>query len=160
LKRHRDVRFSGHKYEDCKPISMIITTLSTHCYEDEDNVYDALKNIIFKLTGHSLLLEGRDVQGLRQFIKRETDGSWYIGNPVNAGENFADRWHEDDHKRAKAFFEWVEWIKNDVEDGRIFDIGSKKEVDFSKLGAPTVITERSKPHVEIKETTKPWGNLS
>jgi len=160
LKRHRDVRFSGHEYEKIKPISMIITTLSAHCYENEDDVYSALKNIIFKLAGHSLLLEGSDFQGLRQFIRRETDGSWYIGNPVNAGENFADRWHEDDHIRAKAFFDWVELLEKDIHDGRIFEIGYNKADDSRKLGALAVITEQSKPHVEIKGKNKLWGKLS
>ena len=37
-------------------------------------------------------------------IRRLPDGTWYVGNPVNPAENFADRWHEDGHVRARAFF--------------------------------------------------------
>ena len=44
------------------------------------------------------------------------DGTWYIANPVNGKENFADRWHEDDHARARAFFRWVDALREDLVD--------------------------------------------
>ena len=50
-------------------------------------------------------------------ITRTADGKWDIPNPTNSGENFADKWHEEEngvpHARAKAFFQWVAWAKED-----------------------------------------------
>lgn len=37
MKRHRDMRFNGHRDEDHKPISMIITTLAAKLYEGHAN---------------------------------------------------------------------------------------------------------------------------
>ena len=40
------------------------------------------------------------------------DGNeWRISNPVVQEENFAERWHENNHARAEAFFEWVRELK-------------------------------------------------
>jgi hypothetical protein len=115
IKRHRDMRFNGNsKYA---PISMIMTTLAAHLYDNETDVYTALTNIVNKLAAHMSLLENRlmtdqKLSG-RGLIKRLADGTWYIGNPTNPNENFADRWHEDRNARAKAFFQWVDWLKQD-----------------------------------------------
>ena len=49
MKRHRDIRFSGESNEDFKPISMIITTLAARLYNNEENVFLALKNIVSQL---------------------------------------------------------------------------------------------------------------
>ena len=42
------------------------------------------------------------------------DGKWIIPNPVCPEENFADKWHLDGHKRAKAFFQWLDWLELDM----------------------------------------------
>ena len=116
MKRHRDMRFNGNqKYA---PISMIMTTLAAHLYNNETDIFEALTNIVNKLSAHTSLLENKlmvDHQlSARGLIKRLANGSWYIGNPTNPDENFADRWHEDGNARAKAFFQWVEWLKQDL----------------------------------------------
>jgi hypothetical protein len=56
LKRHRDMWFAGTQVEDVKPISMIITTLAALLYENEADVYSALKNIVEKLEAHANLI--------------------------------------------------------------------------------------------------------
>ena len=74
-------------------------------------MYTALSGIISKLQGHALLVEGKAIEytlATMGLIQRRPDGTWYIGNPVNPDENFADRWHEDNNARARAFFAWVE----------------------------------------------------
>ncbi len=86
LKRHRDIMF-GDKEE--KPISIIITTLSAHAYENETNILDAIMNISQKMLG---------------FIKIK-DGEYWIENPVNPLENFADKW-KDYPERKTAFYNW------------------------------------------------------
>src|SRR5690606_11410489 len=88
-------------------------------YENEADVYSALAGIVHRLTSHIGLLEGRDIDPqwrARGLIRRTPDGRWYIGNPVNPAENFADRWHEDNHARARAFFSWVAVLHRDLVD--------------------------------------------
>ncbi len=62
-------------------------------------------------------------------ITRTEDGKWYIPNPTNPGENFADKWHEEEngvrHARAKAFFQWVDWAKEDF-----LDISEQLDEDY------------------------------
>jgi len=122
LKRHRDVRFNDNP--DDKPISIVITTLAARLYEDENDLYETITNIVSKMLLHAELVDNpfvrlnERVAGLG-LIKRTTNGRWRIDNPVNPGEkgeNFADRWHENDHAKAKAFFNWVKWLKTDMGD--------------------------------------------
>ena len=131
LKRHRDMRFIGHKWEEDKPISMIITTLSARLYKNEPDVYTTLKNIIEKLKAYNQLLNPnfKLTQGTNNLdlIKRNNDGTWYIPNPVNPGENFADRWRENEHRKARVFFQWIEWVETDI-------VKILKEDDLSKTG--------------------------
>lgn len=115
LKRHRDVRFSGLSNEKEKPISMIITTLATLSYGNEESISLALENIINKLLSYkSLLLNGRAPANMQKLIELTADGEWIIRNPVCLEENFADKWHLDGHKRAKAFFQWLDWLELDM----------------------------------------------
>lgn len=120
LKRHRDVRFSGLDSESHKPISIIITTLATRAYNSEETISESLSNIIRKLKyqlssqlGGSFVFNEAVAHDEYDLIRRTKDG-WYIGNPSNPDENFADRWHEDNNARAKAFFKWLEWAERDL----------------------------------------------
>lgn len=119
LKRHRDIRFSNSKEEKYKPISMIITVLAAQVYRNESSISDTLRNLIHRLSDHSQQLNSTFVfskslsESTYNLITRTPDGKWHIPNPTNHGENFADRWHEDNHARARAFFQWVEWVYDD-----------------------------------------------
>lgn len=119
LKRHRDVRFSQSEVELYKPISMVITVLTASCYRNENTIFDTLSNLITLLDqqaaqlGNNFVFNDFSSRSTYNLITRKADGSWLILNPTNPGENFADRWHEDDHARAKAFFQWVSWLKED-----------------------------------------------
>ena len=170
MKRHRDIRFAGHDSEDFKPISMIITTLAARLYENEPDVFSALNNIAEKLRLYSTLVEGRASMIEGNIIQRQPDGTWYVGNPVNSRENFADRWHEDGEARAEAFFEWASWISTDlieIANNPDYDtiVGSVQEhfeerIDHSNdlpmktPAAPAII----RPHVEIEAPSSPWCN--
>lgn len=170
MKRHRDIRFAGHDSEDFKPISMIITTLAARLYENEPDVFSALSNIAEKLRLYSTLVEGRVSMIEGEIIQRRLDGTWYVGNPVNNQENFADRWHEDGGARAEAFFDWAFWVSRDlVEISRNPDfdtiVGSVQAHFDERMGnedhmpakipaAPAII----KPHVEIEAPSSPWCN--
>ena len=97
LKRHRDIMFKNNP--DDKPISIIITTLAAHLYNNEDNTADAIMTFL---------------SGAEQYIEdHKQNGRYYIENPSFAGENFADKWNCDP-KRAEHFFEWLAQAKADL----------------------------------------------
>lgn len=96
LKRHRDVYFAGD--QENRPVSIIITTLAAHAYKNQDNVYDALAGLASDMPKY---IEWRD-------------GKWWVENPVEAGENFADKWNEKSSRRD-AFVVWLNRIRNDAE---------------------------------------------
>lgn len=95
LKRHRNVYFN--KRED-KPISIIITTLAAHFYGNESDIFDAITNAANRMY---------DVRYLK-----DPAGKYYIPNPVNLDENFADKWNEDP-QLPQAFFEWMGQLQED-----------------------------------------------
>lgn len=103
LKRHRDVRFSGQEWENEKPISMVITTLAALAYDGQMQVQLALDSILAKIDDYAT-----------SGIIHKRNGQWVISNPVNPGENFADRWNDAGSHRAEAFFDWVAWVQQDL----------------------------------------------
>lgn len=95
LKRHRDFHFKDNPNN--KPISMIVTTLAALAYGNESDIYAALMNIVRRTEDY-----------VNTGLIQKVDGQWYIPNPVNPAENFADRW---DDEKANAFFEWLGELK-------------------------------------------------
>lgn len=119
LKRHRDQRFAESEFESDKPISIIITTLSALSYNGEMDTYSALKSIIDNLRFYSGLMSrslNEEHYLDKKLIQKNPNGIWTILNPVNPDENFADRWHENDDRKAKAFFQWITWVAEDLLD--------------------------------------------
>ena len=96
LKRDRDVRYNG---DDDKPISIIITTLAAQAYNNEPDVLDALLNVI---------------PAMRRGIETR-NGTFWVPNPVNPEENFADKWAEEPRK-AHLFTEWLNAIEREYQD--------------------------------------------
>ena len=113
LKRHRDIMF--RKSPEDKPISMIITTLAAHAYNNEANLHEAIRSI---------------VQDMPDYILTK-DGFPWIPNPVNPDENFADKW-KDDPKMELNFRRWIIRVEKDLESA------------FSKTGIHRV-ADRIKP---------------
>lgn len=170
MKRHRDVQFNDASRNGHAPISIIITTLAAQFYQDEPDIYSALTGIISKLHAHAVLVDNGMVD--RAYapispIKRTPDGKWYIGNPVNPEENFADRWHEDNHARARAFFSWVGAVREDlvniltetrpasIEKRLSSALGAAAVASHFDLIAPAAATV-SPPRIHISGATKPW----
>lgn len=89
LKRHRDVRFSDEPH--LRPSSIIITTLAAHSYGQEAEISGALMSILDRMD---------------RYIERR-DGQWWIANPSDPRENFADSWNTE-AKRQEAFSDWLE----------------------------------------------------
>lgn len=107
LKYHRNLKYSQHEH---KPISIIITTLAAKAYSGENNIYDAMKNI---------------VSNMSQYIERRGNEYW-IANPVNSDENFADKWNKEPIK-ATVFFDWLSGLNN------IFHDLLSENTDFSEV---------------------------
>ncbi len=102
LKRHRDMMFEG---DEDAPISVIITTLAARAYDQYQN--DDLYSTILGVTNR-----------LREKVEqRIVDGKtvYWISNPVNPDENFADKWEHCDRKR-QLFFAWIERVEHDFKD--------------------------------------------
>ncbi len=95
LKRHRDIRFQGNTKD--KPTSIIITTLAAQEYSGQANVLDALMEIV------PAMQDGIKVIG----------GELWVPNPINPGENYADKW-KDEPQRAVQFKEWLVQVKRDI----------------------------------------------
>jgi hypothetical protein len=94
LKRHRDNMFARNP--DIRPISVIITTLAAHAYENQDTISGALFVILEKMD---------------QFIRHDGQ-KWVIANPTDPLENFADKWGWQPEK-ADAFFDWLRQARAD-----------------------------------------------
>lgn len=92
LKRDRDTTMGDDEH---KPISIIITTLAAQAYQGEDDLVAAVNNILSNMEEH---------------IHRDEAGDYYIPNPTNPAENFADRWLNEPVK-AGRFFEWLNAAK-------------------------------------------------
>ena len=95
LKRHRDLMFADTS--DIKPISIIVTTLASLAYRGEQETGVAFLQIAKRLPN---LLQVRD-------------GEYWIGNPVNEEENFADKWSEYP-ERQTAFLRWLRALTEDT----------------------------------------------
>lgn len=168
MKRHRDMKFNDVHGNDYSPISIIITTLSAYFYQNEIDTFDAMRNIINRLYEHTVLIEDEAIGKCvvpHSPIRRTSNGEWHIGNPVNQKENFADRWHEDNHARAKAFFCWVESLKKDLVDitGETHRATIRERLSKT-LGPAAVLPyfhlimpdDSNPPKTHISEGAKPW----
>jgi hypothetical protein len=100
LKRHRDIYFQP--VPDDRPVSIIVTTLAALAYRGQSSLYNALLDVMTDMP---------------KFIERKAD-KWWITNPTEADENFADRWNEHP-QRSNNFFTWLK----------------RAQEDFSRLGA-------------------------
>jgi len=113
LKRHRDMHFA--KSPKDKPASIIITTLAARAYAGGGTLYEVLTDVSAKMPD---LVEARN-------------GIYWVANPVQPDENFADRWR--DHPgRDRAFFEWMEQVRADVT-GYGVDLGSGLDRVLQKI---------------------------
>lgn len=101
LKRHRDLMFNGDEH---KPISIIITTLAARAYRKQTDIAQGLIEVLSEM---EKFIEERYDPVLRRNVK-------WIVNPVNALENFADKWAANQVKEAN-FYRWIKQAKLDVQ---------------------------------------------
>ncbi len=115
MKRHRDVYFSTR---DRKPISIIITTIATHQYAQEDVLQTIKRFCRYVICRHQEILthDRTTKDGVLDYL----DDGWEILNPAENGiraegvENFADKWNKDEDLPA-SFFEWVYKLYRDID---------------------------------------------
>ena len=116
LKRHRDIMFAEDL--DNKPISIIITTLAGHTYNNESDLLDALQNL---------------VKGMPRYIQSINGVTW-IPNPVNPLENFADKWQEHP-QREENFYKWLGQMQQDLDKAlELADIPGRCGITKAMLG--------------------------
>ncbi len=90
LKRHRDTMFKDN--EDCKPISVIITTLAAKAYNGETDLASALTNILSRMGDYI------------------NSAAPLVPNPVNPAEDFADKWYDEDSAKYKLQENFNKWL--------------------------------------------------
>lgn len=95
LKRHRDFMFQSDA--ENRPVSIVLTTLAARAYQDENTVLDAIINL---------------AANMPRYIAYR-NGKWWVENPVEPEENFADKWNEKDERR-QAFLSWLTRVQQDV----------------------------------------------
>ncbi len=94
MKYHRDIKFKDNL--DNKPISIILTTLVAQCYDGEQDLEEALYDVMQRI-----VLSAPTV--FEECL---------VPNPVLPSENFADKWANHPECR-QAFRDWV-FSLNDV----------------------------------------------
>ena len=169
LKRHRDIYYyRNDKLTKLRPASIIITSLAARIAQNASvlELEELLACIVNEIAEYVSLLQGivpkaRYNSEIRNLIQK-VGGKWYIPNPVDSDDNYADGW---DDKTAKAFFEWIKVVKRDLSDTQYSDnqryiTGLKtsfgKDYVNSKLELKEQEFSYSQP-ATITNITKPWG---
>ncbi len=97
LKRHRDQMFRNR--DDSKPISIIITTLAGRAYQGEQDLAAALTQVL---------------ERMGSFVGNQQPR---VPNPVDPGEDFADRWAMTAYRHLQLeenFWAWLVQAKADI----------------------------------------------
>lgn len=169
LKRHRDIYYYRNKaISEYRPASIIITSLAAKIVKDTParSLEELLPYIVNGIADYAALLQGkvpeaRAVGETRNFIYKQ-ESKWYIPNPVDPEDNYADSWSDE---TAKAFFAWTEAVKRDLSETSCLNetkyiaglqTSFGKDYVESKLGIKDHKTLYSQPR-KITQTSKPWG---
>ena len=96
LKLHRDTFFRSNPHD--KPASILITTLATHAYGGESDLFEAFRKVARNLPSY---VEWRN-------------GTYWVPNPAHEEENFADKWNTSPD-RKRHFDRWIEALIADTD---------------------------------------------
>lgn len=125
FKRHRDMRVYRNEIDgEFQPISIILVTLVTTCF---DGLADLIDDGSLQAFAHPVdaLIAIADLLPL--MILHDPVLGYYLQNPTVVGENFAERWNEDDGDRAQTFDAWCGLLRADLE--RIAALTDQKEIE-------------------------------
>lgn len=132
LKRHRDMSVRRNYVEsELRPISIVIVTLLTQCYEglaDKGDIYTHPIELLI------------DLVELMPHMIEVREGEYWIANPTVEGENFAEKWNQNP-KLKSSFDEWTSLLIEDLK--RIL-----------------ATTDESARHQKIKEVFGCWPDSS
>lgn len=162
LKLHRDHMF--REDPDRAPISIIITTLAARAYEGQEQIGEALLDIVGTMGEHV------------------HDSKPRVANPVNPEEDFSDKWYTDEGRKLGLednFWRWLEQAKADfsrmadTQDAdalakyanshlgvRIDPVTLRKKLGMSAAAgaAPSTKSNPSeRPKTRIQTPPKPWA---
>ena len=149
LKLHRNTFFHNHPQD--KPASILITTLATHAYGGERDLYEAYRNI---------------ARTLPSYIERRNREFW-VPNPAHAEENFADKWNTDPARKAH-FDRWAQtlitdadqWIGSAGIDEAVRSLGAALGSAPVQAGAKRVATRLSSATATGALAVTPRGRLT
>lgn len=155
LKRHRDAMFS--EYPDCKPVSIILTTIAGQAYQHGEGLSQTMRRVLAAL----------------ERVRLSDDDE--IVNPVNSEENFADRWERQDcaHLQLKKnFHAWVQeanrhftvimdgtdlkMLVDAVEDGLAVSLNEERKRRLSRLGVISAVPIIRQVTID-PEPPRPWS---
>lgn len=106
FKRHRDMCVRRNIIESgIKPISIIIVTLLTTCYEGLADLNRSFEHPV------ELLVE---LASFMPLLVLKLDGKYRVDNPTVEGENFAEKWNDDEGERHRAFMTWCDALSADL----------------------------------------------
>ena len=88
-----------------KPISIIIVTLLTSCYEGLADLNRSFEHPVVLLT---------ELAAFLPHLIMTFNGKHRVDNPTVEGENFAEKWNDDDGERYRSFMTWCETLTVDL----------------------------------------------
>ncbi|AEG67310.1 nucleotidyltransferase [Ralstonia solanacearum] len=125
FKRHRDMRVYRQEIaKDFQPISIILVTLVTICY---DGLADLIDEGVLQPFPHPVDALVAIADLLPEMIIDYPGTGYQLANPTVVGENFAERWNNDDGERAQTFDVWCGLLRADLE--RIAALTDPKEIE-------------------------------
>lgn len=168
LKRHRDQFYTRiENGKNLRPASVIVTSLAARVAYGASpalGLDGLLMHIAHGLKDYSSLLQGKTpaarFDGEQRTIIQKKSGKWYIPNPVNPNDNYADAWTDE---TAKMFFKWIDVVVKDLVDATpmnerqyIADIQRSFGTKFvnSALSLSDSATRSTSP---VTTPTRPWG---
>jgi len=127
MKLHRDnmYHFAAENHKVAQPISVIIVTLATHAYEnllnDKSHTFTSPIEVALAL-----------VEAMPDYINKSA-GKYFVYNPALPAENFADRWNDDENRRAEEFSRWHKQLTTDL--SKLLHTGSRSanEADIREV---------------------------
>lgn len=165
LKRHRDIFFYRNKtLSEHRPASIIITSLAARIASEAhvSSLEELLPFIVDGIASYASLLQS-DISGAgTNALIYKRKAKWYIPNPVDPDDNYADSWTDE---TARAFFEWTSAVKRDLSDTSILNEAqyiTGLQTSFGKSYVDTTLdlsasTPINTQPVRIAKPTKPWG---
>jgi len=142
FKRHRDISIHrGYITAEAQPISIILVTLLTICYEGlADLIADGTRQPFAHVVDALIAL----AELLPDMIPKYPDLGYYLGNPTVIDENFAERWNLDNSECAETFKTWCGLLQSDL-------------IAIAALDDPVAMTEKTLEVFGCSGATNPSG---